>query len=197
MLKTTLSVLAKPGYIRLNKSRLDMDSVGEVGGEVSGGVDGGIGGRVGGRVSSRGIKNLSNVEKSAKSKKLIFTKVKSFGADFLTSGIKKALIYLQKAFTKVVIFHHFDTKYYIYIKTNASKYTIGKVLIQMTSDQCFSNSMTYQDSDFSKSKISQWHLIAYFFLKDNPKQNLPQDLWLGTLSYHWIFSNLVPLFKGL
>ncbi len=93
-----------------------------------------------------------------KSKKLYLSKANSAEVnsrtDFLTLEVKEAFIYLQKTFTKVPIFHHFDTKRHIYIKTDISKYAIGVILSQMTLDQCFSDHVIYKDSDFSKSEIS-------------------------------------------
>lgn len=51
-----------------------------------------------------------------------------FETEFLTLGAKKIFIYLQKAFIKVPILRYFDSKYYIYIKTNVLGYTIIEVL---------------------------------------------------------------------
>ena len=75
----------------------------------------------------RDIKNLSFVVKSAKSKKLIFTKANSSGTDFLTIGAKEAFIHLRKVFTKTSILRLFDPKHHIWIESNASEYAIGGV----------------------------------------------------------------------
>ncbi len=56
------------------------------------------------------------------------TKFNSFKTDFLIFRAKKAFIYVQKAFTKGLIFRHFDSECYIHIKTNVSEYGIGGVL---------------------------------------------------------------------
>lgn len=47
---------------------------------------------------------------------------------FLTSQAKKAFSRLKQAFTKALIFQHFDLKSYFRIKTNISDYAIGRVL---------------------------------------------------------------------
>lgn len=66
--------------------------------------------------TGKDIKNLSTVTKSAKSKKsdlvkakkLNFAKINSFKTDFFTPKAKKAFIYLQKIFIKVLIFYDFN-----------------------------------------------------------------------------------------
>lgn len=75
-----------------------------------------------------GIQNLSNVKQLTRSKKLDFIKAKPSGADFLIAKAKETFIYVQKAFTKVPIFYHFDTKHHICIKTDAWEYTINRLL---------------------------------------------------------------------
>ncbi len=119
MLKTTPSASTRLDYTRPNENGLDKESGGRVGDKVHGRVDGG------------GIKNLSNIEKLAKSKKLDFVKTKLFKEDFLTFETKKAFIYLQKAFIKASILYYFDIKHHICIKTDALKYAIGRVLNQI------------------------------------------------------------------
>ncbi len=128
------------------------------------------------------IENLSTAAKSTKSKKPKLTKPKksnvvkvqnfakanSFEIDFLTPGAKEAFIHLRKAFTKALILRHFDPEYYIRIETNVLGYAIGRVLSQIISDhldQLFSNHVTQKNLNpiFSKSKIGQWHSIAFFF----------------------------------
>ncbi len=118
----------------------------------------------GGNISGS-IKNLSTAGKLAKSKKPKLTKRKRSnlikahfsGTDFLTSKAKKVFIYLRKAFTKALILRHFDLEYHIRIETDVSRYAIGSVLSQMTSDQYSSGHMTHEDpnSDFPKSEIGQ------------------------------------------
>ncbi len=75
--------------------------------------------------------------------------------DFLTIVAKNAFIHLQKAFIKAPILYYFDIKPYICYETDASGYTISRVLNQITLDQHFSNYVIYKGSDFSKFKISQ------------------------------------------
>lgn len=133
ILKTTPLASIRPSHTKPDKNRLDIDGSGGAG--------------------SGNIKNLSTVKKLTKFKKLDFAKVKSFGVDFLTFGVKKTFIHLQKAFTKALIFNHFDTDCHICIKTDVSGYVIGRILNQMTLDQRFFNHMTHKNSDFSSSKL--------------------------------------------
>ncbi len=65
------------------------------------------------------------------------------------------IIYLQKAFIKAPIFHHFDTEDHIYIETDPSGYATDGILIQIISDQHFFNHITYEDSDSFKSENGQ------------------------------------------
>ncbi len=63
-----------------------------------------------------------------------FAKVNSSGMDFLTFKAKKAFIHLQKTFIKALILGYYNSKYYIQIETDTSKYAIGGVLSQITLD---------------------------------------------------------------
>ncbi len=113
----------------------------------------GVGGAAGcGADGGGSTKNLSTASKSAKSKKPNFAKANS-GTDFLISEAQEAFIHLQKAFTKVLIFRHFDPERHIRIETNALGYAIGEVLSQMTSDQHFSGHVTHKDPNSPKSEI--------------------------------------------
>ena len=86
--------------------------------------------------------------------------------DFLISGAKKTFIHLQNSFIMAPIVRYFDPERHIWIETDALEYTIGKVLSEITLDQPFSNHMIYENLDpISKSKIGQWHLIAFFSQK--------------------------------
>ena len=68
----------------------------------------------------------SDIEKVKRS---LFTSQNLNGAmRYLIFNAKQALIQLRQAFTKALIFWHFDLKYYIRIETNASGYAIGGVL---------------------------------------------------------------------
>lgn len=73
MLKTILSDLAKAGHIRLDENKLNIDGSCWVGDGVGG----------------RSIKNLSNIEKLAKSKLLDFAKTKPSARDFLFLELKR------------------------------------------------------------------------------------------------------------
>ncbi len=120
------------------------------------GAGGGAGDGTGG---GKSIKNLSTAAKLAKSKKPNFAKSNS-RTDFLTLGAKEAFIHLRKAFTKALIFRHFDLNRHIWIETDASGYTIDGILSQMTSDhldQLTSNHVTHENLNpiFSKSEICQ------------------------------------------
>ncbi len=138
----------------------------------------------GGNISGS-IKNLSTAGKSAKSKKPKLTKPKrsnlvkahSSATDFLTSEAKKAFIHLQKAFTEAPVLRHFDPKCHIRIETDALGYAIGGVLSQITLDQHSSGHVTHGDpnSNFPKSEIGQWHLVAFFFRK-----MIPAETWYET-----------------
>lgn len=53
---------------------------------------------------------------------------------FLTFKAKEVFNYLKQAFTKEPIFQYFDLKCYTRIKTNASDYTIERVLKKLNSN---------------------------------------------------------------
>ncbi len=112
------------------------------------------------------FENLSTAVKLTKSKKPKLPKANS-GTDFLTSGAKEAFIHLRKAFTEAPILRHFDPGYHIRIETDASGYTIGGVLSQMTLDQHSSGHVTDKNLNpiFSNSEIGQWYLVAFFSRK--------------------------------
>lgn len=80
--------------------------------------------------------------------------------NFLTSKARKAFNYLKQAFTKASVFQHFDPKCYIWIETNISGYTMGRVQSQLIFNQ-----LTLLDSIFSKSDFDQEYLVAYFSKK--------------------------------
>ncbi len=139
-------------------------------------------GGAGGGGFGRSFEKLSTAIKSAKSKKSNLTKPKksdlpkanfarvNSGTDFLTSEEKKAFIRLQKAFTEVSIFRHFDLERHIRVETDASGYAIGGFLSQMTSDQHSSDHVTHKEPISSKSEIGQWHPVAFFFQKMIPAE---------------------------
>ena len=72
-------------------------------------------------------KNLFKSKKLSKSKKTI-------ELDFFTLGTRLAFTELRQAFVKAPIFHHFDSEYHIYIKTNAIDHAIGRVFSLLTLD---------------------------------------------------------------
>ena len=49
-------------------------------------------------------------------------------SNFLPPEAKLAFSRLKQAFTKAPILHHFDSKCYIWIETDASHYAIGGIL---------------------------------------------------------------------
>ena len=87
--------------------------------------------------------------KTSKSKKS--SNSKTVGSDFLTPGAKLAFTKLRQAFLKALILHHFNPERHIQIETDASGYTIGGVLSQLTSD----------DS-------GRWHPVVFFSHKMIP-----------------------------
>ena len=71
---------------------------------------------------------------------------------FLTPNARRAFTQLRQAFTEAPILRHFDPKCHIRIETDASGYTIGGVLSQMTSE------------------TGQWHPVAYYSRKMIPAE---------------------------
>ena len=51
---------------------------------------------------------------------------------FLTLEAKLAFLRLRQGFTEAFILYHFDPEYYIRIETNASDYSIGSIVSQLT-----------------------------------------------------------------
>ena len=135
--------------------------------ETEGGVgDNSVAGNMGGGGKAiNSIKRKSPV-KMTKSKILI----KSKNHDFLKSRYKKAktgfltpearLVFtqLRQAFVKAPILYHFDPESHIYIETDASSYTIGGVLSQLSSG-------IKPDKVVTKDNLGQWHPIAFFSQK--------------------------------
>ena len=86
-------------------------------------------------------RKLSKSQKSAKSRKKLSKSgnsssfnTKKNGLSFLIPNAKIAFNHLRLAFTKAPILWHFDPKWYIWIKINASSYAIGDVLTQLVSE---------------------------------------------------------------
>ena len=68
--------------------------------------------------------------------------------EFFTLTARLAFTKLKQAFVKILIFHHFDLKYHIWIKINILGYAIGEVL-----------------SELVLNDLGQWHPIAFFSQK--------------------------------
>ena len=135
MLKTTGSSDLAPGGLRTN--------------EV---VEGG------GKADDRNL-----IKKSKNAKSGIQTYIGVTGEPtFLIPSAKEAINQLRQAFTKALIFQHFDLEYHIRIETDASAYVIRRVLSQLTSDYLTSNQ-------------SHWHPVAYF-----SRKMIPAETWYNT-----------------
>ena len=76
---------------------------------------------------------------------------------YFTAKARKAFTCLRQAFTKALIFWHFDLECHIRIETNTSGSAISGVFIQLKSDW-----VTPHSSNLTKSDFGQWHLVAYF-----------------------------------
>ena len=137
-------------------------------GEVSGNsVDGNL---IGGGEATNPTKG-KNQAKITKSKILVKSKSHDFlksrtedaGTGFLIPKAKLAFIQLRQAFVKAPIFYYFDPKSLIWIKTDASGYTIGGILSQLFSG-------TRPDEIVTKTDLGQWHPVAFFFRKIIPSK---------------------------
>ena len=80
----------------------------------------------------------------------------------LTPKAKEAFNRLRQAFTKVLIFRHFDPECHIRIETNASGYAIRGVPSQLTPNQVLSDGAIVSNVD--------WHPVAYFSRKMIPAE---------------------------
>lgn len=92
------------------------------------------------------FKNLfgSKNSKNKKSKILMYIIIRALGElIFLISSAKKTFNYLKQAFMKVLILQYFDSKYHIWIKTNALGYAIGQVLNWLTFNHLISNYLIF------------------------------------------------------
>lgn len=88
--------------------------------------------------------------------KINFGKNQFFWNKYFYFWSQNAFIYLQKTFTKTLILHHFDLECYIWIENNALKYTISKILNQITLDQLSSSHVIYKNFEPNfKSEIGQ------------------------------------------
>ena len=106
----------------------------------------------------------SKDQKSAKSKKPSKSRnspnfdAKEAGPSFLTPGTRETFNRLRLAFTEAPILQHFDPECHIRIETDALGYAIGGVLSQLASG-------TSLDGVVTKTDLSQWYLVAFFFRK--------------------------------
>ena len=121
------SVPARPVQPRANENKL--------------GTDGNI---VGSRINDR-LAYLSS-----------FMKKISFWLVFISSKASLAFTRLRKAFTKAPILHYFDPKHHILIETDASSYTIGGVLSQLTTKKGLAGQITHKTNNLNLlSEIGQ------------------------------------------
>ena len=112
-------------------------------------------------VGGRGAGWTNASKKSAKSKKMKSVH-DSEEPKFLTSKAKEAFNRLKQTFTKASILQHFDPECHIWIETDASGYTIERVLNQLTPNQVTSDDAIGSNVD--------WHPVAYFFKKMIPAE---------------------------
>ena len=98
---------------KLNRSEID-----------SGEVDGD---KVGDDKVGKKVQKMSKFKNMSKFKKIV-------ELDFLILRARLAFTKLRQIFVKVPIFHHFDPKRHIQIKTDISGYIIGRVPSQLTSE---------------------------------------------------------------
>ena len=103
-------------------------------------------------------------EKSSKLRKLSGNSGATEEPKFLTSDAREVFNLLWQAFTKAPILRHFDLERYIRIETNASGYTIGRVLNQLILDYLTSDSAPIS----TKSDFGQWHPVTYISRKIIP-----------------------------
>ena len=113
---------------------------------------------------------MSKSRKSAKSGKSLpksknspnFSAIEA-GPSFLTLGARETFNRLRLAFTKALIFQHFDPECLIWIKTDVSGYVIDGVLSQLASE-------TRSDKVVTKTDLGQWHSVAIFSKKMIPAE---------------------------
>ena len=123
-------------------------------------------------VSNRADETVRNLFKSNKSKNKM-SKVHTYiGAlrkpTFLTPGAKEAFNRLKQAFIEAPILQYFDSEGYIQIETDASGYTIGEVLSQLSFDWIALNESNLAKNlvkNLTKSDFGQWYSVAYFSKK--------------------------------
>ncbi len=108
-------------------------------------------------LAQKSCKGQPKGQKTPKSKKWIRAEkseasraknLSSQSKSFLTSEARKTFSKLRQAFIGAPILNHFDPKRHIRIETDASDYTIGGILNQLTLDD-----------------LGQWHPVAFFSRK--------------------------------
>ena len=92
------------------------------------------------------VQKLFKFKNLSKSKKMV-------RSDFFTLGAKLAFTKLRQVFVKAPILYQFDPECHIQIKTDASGYTIGGVLSQLTWDN-----------------LGRWHPVTFFSYKMIPAE---------------------------
>ena len=111
----------------------------------------------------------SKSQNSAKSKKQSKSgnspkfNVTEAGLSFLIPKARAAFNRLRLAFIKAPILRHFDPECYIRIETDALGYAISIVLSQLAFG-------TSSDRVVTKTDLSQWHPVAFFFRKMIPAE---------------------------
>ena len=108
--------------------------------------------------SKSGKSKVEKLKKPSKSGKSPNFDTKNSGPNFLTPKARSAFNRLQLAFIKAPILWHFDPESHIRIVTDVLGYAIGDMLSQLAS-------RTSSDWVVTKTYLSQWHLVAFFFRK--------------------------------
>ncbi len=99
--------------------------------------------------------NMAKSKKWIRAEKAEASRAKNLGqsGSFLTSKARKAFIELRQAFVEALILNRFDPERHIRIEIDASGYTIGGILSQLTSDD-----------------LGRWHPVAFFSRKMIPAE---------------------------
>ena len=103
-------------------------------------------------------KSEKNLSKSGNSPNF---NAKNNGPSFLNLKARTAFIRLRLAFIKTPILWHLDLEWHIRIEINALGYVIGDVPSQFVFG-------TRPNEVLTKTDLSQWHLVAFFFRKMIP-----------------------------
>ena len=98
------------------------------------------------------------LKKLSKSRNSLYFDTKENRLNFLILDTRETFNRLRLAFTKALIFYHFDLKCHIQIKTNISSYATDIVLNQLTS-------RTSSDEIIIKTNLDQWYQIVVFLKK--------------------------------